>query len=109
MKPTSLVSPALADRFFPTVPPGKPPITGYVKVKIAQLCLTLHDPIDETVHGILQARILEWVAVLFSNTKQKVKRKSSCSKDTCCLADRSVWLVLHSEDALCSAMGRPRS
>ena len=29
------------------------------KVKVAQLCLTLCDPKDYTVHGILQARILE--------------------------------------------------
>ena len=34
-----------------------------VKVKIVQLCLTLCDPMDYTVHGILQARILEWVAI----------------------------------------------
>ena len=27
-------------------------------VKVAQLCLTLCDPMDYTVHGILQARIL---------------------------------------------------
>ena len=27
-----------------------------------QSCLTLCDPMDYTVHGILQARILEWVA-----------------------------------------------
>ena len=33
-----------------------------VKVKIAQLCLTLCDPMDYTVHAVLQARILEWVA-----------------------------------------------
>ena len=33
-----------------------------VKVKVAQSCLTLCDPMDYTVHGILQARILEWVA-----------------------------------------------
>ena len=33
-----------------------------VKVKIAQSCPTLCDPMDYTVHGILQARILEWVA-----------------------------------------------
>ena len=33
-----------------------------VKVKIAQSCLTLCDPMDSTVHGILQTRILEWVA-----------------------------------------------
>ena len=33
------------------------------KVKVTQSCLTLCDPMDYTVHGILQARILEWVAV----------------------------------------------
>ena len=33
-----------------------------VKVKVAQLCPTLCDPMDYIVHGILQARILEWVA-----------------------------------------------
>ena len=33
-----------------------------LKVKVAQSCLTLCDPMDYTVHGILQARILEWVA-----------------------------------------------
>ena len=36
-----------------------------------QSCLTLCDPVDSSppgssVHGILQARILEWVAVSFS-------------------------------------------
>ena len=34
-----------------------------VKVKATQLCPTLCDPMDYTVHGILQARILEWVAL----------------------------------------------
>ena len=38
-----------------------------VKVKVVQSCLTLYDPIDYTVHGILQARILEWVAFPFSS------------------------------------------
>ena len=37
-----------------------------VKVKVAQSCLTLCDPTDYSVHGILQARILEWVAFPFS-------------------------------------------
>ena len=37
-----------------------------MKVKVAQLRLTLCDPIDFIVHGILQARILEWVAFPFS-------------------------------------------
>ena len=33
-----------------------------LKVKVAQLCLILCDPMDYTVHGILQVRTLEWVA-----------------------------------------------
>ena len=42
-----------------------------VSVLIAQLCLILADPMDcsppgSSVHGILQARILEWVAISFS-------------------------------------------
>ena len=35
-------------------------------MKVAQSCPTLCDPMDYTVHRILQARILEWVAVPFS-------------------------------------------
>ena len=35
-------------------------------VKVAQSCPTLCDPTDYTVHGILQARIVEWVAFPFS-------------------------------------------
>ena len=35
-------------------------------MKVAQSCLTLCNPMDYTVHGILQARILEWVAFPFS-------------------------------------------
>ena len=34
--------------------------------KVAQSCLTLCDPLDYIVHGILQARTLEWVAFPFS-------------------------------------------
>ena len=36
-----------------------------VKVKVAQLCPTLCHPIGYTVHGIIQARILECVTSLF--------------------------------------------
>ena len=43
-------------------------------VIIAQLCLTLCDPMEYTVHGVRQARILEWVALPFS-------RGSSQSRD----------------------------
>ena len=35
-------------------------------MKVTQSCLTLCNPVDYTVHGILQARILEWVAFPFS-------------------------------------------
>ena len=40
--------------------------------KLLQSCLTLCDPIDgsppgSAISGILQARILEWVAISFSN------------------------------------------
>ena len=37
-----------------------------MKVKVAQSRSTLCDPRDCTVHGILQARMLEWVAFAFS-------------------------------------------
>ena len=35
-------------------------------VKVAQSCQTLCDLLDYEVHGIPQARILEWVAIPFS-------------------------------------------
>ena len=35
-------------------------------MEVAQSCPTLCNPMDCTVHGILQARILEWVALPFS-------------------------------------------
>ena len=38
-------------------------LTGYLKVKVAQSCPTLWNPMDYTVPRILQARILEWVAM----------------------------------------------
>ena len=49
-----------------------------VCVCVAQLCPTLCDPMDcspsgSSVHRILQARILEWVAISFSNMQS-----SSC-------------------------------
>ena len=37
------------------------------EVKVAQLCPTLCVPMDYTVRGILQARILEWAAFAFSS------------------------------------------
>ena len=37
-----------------------------MKVKVAQSCLILYNSMDCIVHGILQARILEWIAIPFS-------------------------------------------
>ena len=44
--------------------------------EVAQSCPTLCDPMDcslpgSTIHGIFQARILEWFAISFSNTRLK--------------------------------------
>ena len=36
------------------------------EVTVVQLCPTFWDPMNYTVHGILQARILEWVGIHFS-------------------------------------------
>ena len=46
-----------------------------VELLVAQLCLTLCDPVDcsppgSPVHGILQARTLEWVAIPFSGGEE---------------------------------------
>ena len=40
---------------------------------VAKSCLTLCNPMDYTVHGIVQARIVEWVAILFSRGSSQPK------------------------------------
>ena len=52
--------------------------TSFV-VLVTQSCLTLYDPVDcsppgSSVHGIIQARILEWVAISFSKGKRERER-----------------------------------
>ena len=52
------------------------------KVFVAQLCWTLGDPVDysppvTSVHGILQARILEWVDIPFSRGSSPVLEPES--------------------------------
>ena len=54
--------------------------TVFVKwVKVVQSCLTLYDPLDYTVHGSLQARILEWVAVPFSRGSSQPRDQTQVS------------------------------
>ena len=47
-----------------------------MKVKVAQSCPTLCDPMVYTVHGILQARILEWVVFLFSRASSQPRGRT---------------------------------
>ena len=49
-------------------------------MKVAQLCLTLCNPMDYTVHGILQARILERVAFPFSRGSSQPKDWTQVSR-----------------------------
>ena len=44
-------------------------------LKVAQSCQTLYDPMGYTVHGILQARILEWIAFPFSGGSSQPSTK----------------------------------
>ena len=58
-----------------------------VKVKVAQLCPALCNPMDcslpgSSVHGILQARILEWVAVPFSGRSSQLRDRTQVSRTT---------------------------
>ena len=55
-----------------------------VKVKVAQSCPTLCDPMDYTIGGILQARILEWVAFPFSRGSSRHRNRTGVS----CIAGR---------------------
>ena len=55
-----------------------------MKVKVTQSCLTLCHPMDYTVHGILQARILKWVAIPFSRGSSQLRDWTQVS----CIAGR---------------------
>ena len=50
-----------------------------MKVKIAHSCVTLWDPMAYTVLGILQARILEWVAFPFSRASSQPRDQTQVS------------------------------
>ena len=75
----------------------------YVCVWVTQLCLTLcglmdYSPPGSSVRGILQARILEWVAI-------SISRGSSRARDqiwVCCIAGRffTVWATREVDNKL---------
>ena len=81
IKPTSLVSPALTGKFFTTSDTWEALIlTKKVKVKVIQSCPTLCDPMDYTVHEILQARILAWVTFSFSRGSSQPRDRTKVSR-----------------------------
>ena len=61
-----------------------------MKVKVTQSCPTLCDRMDYTIHGILQARILEWVAFPFSGGSSQPRGRTQVS----CLAGRFFFFFL---------------
>ena len=78
IKSMSSESPGLTSRSFTTVPPGKPLccLAAATAAKSLQPCLTLCDPIDGSppgtpFPGILQARVLKWDAITFSNVTKR--------------------------------------
>ena len=50
-----------------------------VKVTVTQTCLTLCNPMGYTVHGILQARVLEWVAFPFFRISSQPRDQTQVS------------------------------
>ena len=53
--------------------------------EVTQWCLTLCDPVDcslpgSSIHGILQARILEWVAISFSRGSSQPRGRTQVSR-----------------------------
>ena len=55
-----------------------------LKVKVTQLCPTFCNPMDYTVYGILQDRILEWVAISFTRCFSQPRNRTGVS----CIAGR---------------------
>ena len=86
---------------FTTAPPVKSPTLSChvlieVKVWVAQSCLTLCNPMDcgppsSSVHGILQARVLQWAAISSSRRTFWPRDQTWVS----CIAGRffTVWAI----------------
>ena len=51
----------------------------WVEMKVTQSCPTLCDPKNYTVYGILQARVLEWVAFHFSRGSSQPRDQTQVS------------------------------
>ena len=82
---------------------------------VTQSCPTLCNPMDcnlpgSSVHGILQARLLEWVAIPFSRESSRLRDQTWVS----CIAGRFfiIWatkeVVIREESSPCSGWKMPR-
>ena len=48
-------------------------------MKVTQSCPTLCDSMNYTIHGLLQARILEWVAISYSRESSQPRDQTQVS------------------------------
>ena len=83
-----LMPPELAGVFFTTNTTWEGQLHGTAAAKSLQLCPTICDPMDysppgSSVHGILQARILEWVAISYSRGSSGPRDQTCVSCDSC--------------------------
>ena len=74
----------IASRFFTAETAGKPLHKYESESEVAQSCLTLCDPVDcslpgFSVHGILQARILEWFTISFPRGSSRPRDRTQVS------------------------------
>ena len=50
-------------------------------MKVTHTCLTLYEHMNYTVHGVLQARILEWVIIPFSRGSSQSRDQTQAFKE----------------------------
>ena len=76
-------------------------------MKVVQSCPTLCNSMDCIVHGILQARILEWVAFPFSRGSSQLRDRTQVSR----IAGRffTSWVTREAFRCLCITESRPHT
>ena len=78
------------------LPPTRTPHIIIKESEVAQSCPTLYDPMDcslpgFSVHGIFQARVLEWVAISFSRGSSQPRNRIRVSR----IVGRSFYPLSH--------------
>ena len=71
--------------FLPGESHGQRSLEGYSESEVSQSCPTLCDPMDcslsgSSIHGIFQARVLEWIAISFSRGSSWPRNQSRVSR-----------------------------